>query len=109
MAQLPLTNIITISVSAANPGAGAYNTSNLALYTDDAPAPASSTISFSAVAASGGLIINFGGVAAASVMYNASVAVIQAAINAVTGCSKIVVSGSIVGQLLTLSQPGQYG
>ena len=38
MSQLPLTNIITISVTATNPGVGNYNTSNLALFTDDAPA-----------------------------------------------------------------------
>lgn len=38
MSQLALTNIITISVSQANPGIGNYNTSNLALFTDDAPA-----------------------------------------------------------------------
>ena len=38
MSQLALTNVITISVSQANPGVGSYNTSNLALFTDDAPA-----------------------------------------------------------------------
>lgn len=38
MAQLPISNVITISVSQANPGVGPFNTSNLALFTDDAPA-----------------------------------------------------------------------
>ena len=35
--QLPLTNVVTISVSQASPGVGNYNTSNLALFTDEAP------------------------------------------------------------------------
>lgn len=33
--QLPLTNVVNISVSQAQPGVGAYNTSNLALFTDE--------------------------------------------------------------------------
>lgn len=37
MAQLPLTNVINISVSAAQTGVGAYNTSNLALFTSETP------------------------------------------------------------------------
>jgi hypothetical protein len=37
MAQLPITNVITISVTQASPGVGAYNTSNLGLFTDEAP------------------------------------------------------------------------
>lgn len=37
MAQLPITNIITISVTQTSPGLAAYNTSNLGLFTDEAP------------------------------------------------------------------------
>ncbi len=37
--QLQLSNVITISVSAAQAGANAYNTSNLALFTSDTPSP----------------------------------------------------------------------
>lgn len=37
MAQLPITNVVTISVSQASPGIGNYNTSNLGLFTDEAP------------------------------------------------------------------------
>lgn len=109
MGQLPLTNIVTIAVSQSNPGAGAYNTSNLALFTDDAPAASVQTISFSAVSASGNFTLSFGGNATASIAWNASVAAIQAAINAVTGMSNVIVSGSIAGQVLTLQQPGVFG
>ncbi len=35
--QLALTNIINISVTQASPGVGQYNTSNLGLFTDEAP------------------------------------------------------------------------
>jgi hypothetical protein len=37
MAQLQLTNIIDISVSATPSGVSAYNTSNLALFTTETP------------------------------------------------------------------------
>lgn len=36
MAQLALTNVINISIAAAQPGIGAYNTSNVALFSRDA-------------------------------------------------------------------------
>lgn len=35
--QLPITNVVTISVSQTSPGVGDYNTSNLGLFTDEAP------------------------------------------------------------------------
>jgi hypothetical protein len=35
--QLPVSNIINVSVAQQSPGLGAYNTSNLALFTDEAP------------------------------------------------------------------------
>lgn len=35
MAQLPLTNVITVSVSESQAGVGAYNTSNLVLFTEE--------------------------------------------------------------------------
>jgi len=37
MSQLPLSNVINISVSQASPGVGNFNTSNIGLFTDDAP------------------------------------------------------------------------
>lgn len=39
MAELQLTNVINISVSSAPQGVSAYNTSNLALFTDETPDP----------------------------------------------------------------------
>lgn len=35
--QLPITNFVTVSVSQTSPGVGSYNTSNLAIFTDEAP------------------------------------------------------------------------
>lgn len=35
--QLPITNVINISVSQVSPGVGNYNTSNIGLFTDEAP------------------------------------------------------------------------
>lgn len=37
MGQLPISNVITISASTAQTGVGNYNTSNLGLFTDEAP------------------------------------------------------------------------
>lgn len=39
MAQLQLTNIVNVSVSATPSGVNAYNTSNLAIFTDETPDP----------------------------------------------------------------------
>lgn len=39
MSELGISNVISISVSEAGPGAGEYNTSNLALFTDDPSNP----------------------------------------------------------------------
>ncbi len=36
--QLPISNVVNISVSQANPGVGSYNTSNLGLFTTEIPA-----------------------------------------------------------------------
>lgn len=40
MAQLPITNVVNVSVAAAPVGVNAYNTSNLALFTTETPSPA---------------------------------------------------------------------
>lgn len=37
MSQLEITNFVTISVTQTSPGLGSYNTSNLAIFTDEAP------------------------------------------------------------------------
>lgn len=165
MAQLPLSNVISISVSQANPGVGNFNTSNLAIFTDDAPANgwsgatlgygvyltptqvgldfgtssktylqanavfsqqpniltgggqliiiplvvAQQTLTFSALAASGTFVYNFGGHASAAINWNDTAAQIQTKIQAVTGCSQFQVSGSIASELLTITMYGQYG
>lgn len=107
--QLALTNVINISVATAQTGVNAYNTSNLGLFTDEAPASAVQTLTFSGIAASGVFVLSFAGNAAASINWNDTVDQIQAKINAVTGQANVVVSGSIASQSLVLTQPGQLG
>lgn len=107
MSQLALTNVISISVSQGNPGIGNYNTSNLALFTDEQPAGSVETLSFSGVAASGVFVVNIGALATASINWNDSIDAIQAKINALSGYGQVVVTGSIASKTLTLSQPGQ--
>jgi hypothetical protein len=109
MSQLPLTNVITISVSQANPGIGNYNTSNLALFTDDAPTGSVETLSLSGVAASGTFVLNFGSLATAAINYSDTAGAIQSKINALSGFGQVIVSGSIASQSLVLTQSGQFG
>lgn len=47
MAELELTNVVNISVSAAQAGVGAYNTSNLAVFTDEIPAVSFGSLGYS--------------------------------------------------------------
>jgi hypothetical protein len=107
--QLALTNVINISVSTAQTGVNAYNTSNLALFADAAPQDASQTIAFSGVAASGSFVLTFASGATAAINWNDTADAIQTKINAVTGQSKITVAGSIASKLLTLTQAGEFG
>lgn len=109
MSQLALTNVISISVSQGNPGIGNYNTSNVALFTSDAPAGSVETLTLSGIAASGTFVLNFGALATAAINWNDTVDTIQAKVNAVTGFSQVVVSGSIASKSLVLAQPGYLG
>lgn len=109
MANLPISNVINISAANAQAGVNAFNTSNLALFTDDAPQQAVQTITFSGVAASGAFVLKFNGNATASIAWNATLATIQANIIAVTGMSNAVVSGSIASQSLVITWPGVLG
>lgn len=59
-------------------------------------------LSFSGVAASGAFVLNYNGVATASLSWNSTVAQIQAALNAITGLSTVVVSGSIASKSLAV-------
>lgn len=161
--QLAITNVINISVSQANAGVGAYNTSNLGLFTSELPSgwtggqtyaayvsptqvgtdfgtssktyamanavfsqtpnilagggqlivmlltPASQTLTFSGIAASGAFVFNYGGHASASIAYTSSAAAIQTILQAISGLSEVLVTGSIAGQLLTVQYVGVYG
>lgn len=107
--QLPISNVINVSVSQASPGLGAYNTSNLAIFSDEPVVQSVQTIVFSGVAASGSFVLSFNGNNTASIAWNASVQAIQADIAALSGMSSVVVSGSIASQSLSISWPGQNG
>lgn len=164
MNQLPLTNVITISVSQANPGVGNYNTSNIALFSDDTPnlatfgnlgyaaylSPtqvgidfgtgsktyamanaifsqqpniltgggqliivlmnvASQSVLFSAAPTSGTFILNYNGNPTATINWNDSAAMIQAKLQAVTGLTQVVVTGSISANTLAVQFNGVYG
>lgn len=109
MTDIAISNVVNISIASSNIGVNAYNTSNLALITSDLPLAPVQTIAFSGVAASGSFILQFGSQLTASIEWNASASTIQSDIQALSGLSNVVVSGSIASQTLTLTQPGQYG
>ncbi len=109
MANLALSNVINISAVAAQAGANAFNTSNLALFTDDQPQAAVSTVSLSGVPASGNFTLAFGGTSIGSLAWNASLASIQAAVAAVPAIAQVVVSGSLASQSLVFTWPGVLG
>ncbi len=109
MAQLEITNVIDISVATAQTGVNAYNTSNLGLFTDEAPQTAIQTLTFSDVSASGSFVLNFDSVATSSINWNDTITQIQSKINAVTGMSNVIVTGTIASKTLTLTQLGVYG
>lgn len=64
------------------------------------------TIAFSAVAASGTLVLSYNGVSTASINWNDSVSTIQTKLQAVIGLSAVTVAGSIASQLLTVTFTG---
>jgi hypothetical protein len=109
MTDLSISNVVNISVSAANMGVNAYNTSNLAIISNEPVAQAVQTISFSGVAASGAFVLKFGLLSTVSIPFSATAATIQTDINALAGLGNVVVSGSIASQTLTLTQPGLLG
>jgi hypothetical protein len=108
MANLPITNVINISAATVQAGVNAFNTANLALFTDDQPQAAITTLTFSGVAASGNFVLNFNGVATSSIAWNATIATITADIIAVTGMTNVAVTGTIATSLV-ISQPGTLG
>lgn len=58
--QLELTNVINISVSQASPGVGAYNTSNLAIFTDEIPAMSFGSLGYAQYIAPTQVGVDFG-------------------------------------------------
>lgn len=69
--QLPITNVIDISVSAAQQGIGAYNTSNLAIFTDEQPADSFGDDGFSIYLAPTQVGVDFGSASKTFAMANA--------------------------------------
>jgi hypothetical protein len=88
MAQLPLTNVITISVSQAQTGVGNYNTSNLAIFTDEVPAMSFGSAGFSSYLAPTQVGIDFGTTSKTYAMANA---VFSQQPNILTGGGQLVV------------------
>jgi|SRR6185312_1743504 len=164
MGQLAISNIINVSVSQISSGANAYNTSNLALFTDEAPnlgtfgnlgyaiyvsptqvgidfGTASSTyamalavfsqqpnilngngqliiillknskqnLAFSGIAASGTFEITSTNGSTAAINWDDTASEIQTKLQAVTGQSEWIVTGSIASQSLNIQCASTYG
>lgn len=114
--QLSLTNIIDISAVQAAAGVGTYNTSNLCLFTNEAPSASTSAwtvatqnVAFSDVAASGAFKLNYAGNVTASIAYTASASTIQTDLQALPGLGSVTVSGSIASRSLSVTFVGVYG
>lgn len=72
MGQLPITNVVNISVSQAQLGLGAYNVNNLALFTKDAPAISFGTAGYSIYLDPTQIATDFGSASTTSLMANAA-------------------------------------
>lgn len=70
---------------------------------------ATQNLAFSAVAASGTFIFNYGGSASAAINWNDTAAQIQTKIQAMPGLSEALVTGTIAGQALHVQFAGVYG
>lgn len=106
---LPITNVINVSVSQASQGIGAYNTSNVALFTTETPVQSTVTLTFSDVAVSGTFVLKFGSLTVAAINWNDTAGQIQTKIQAVPALANITVTGSIASQTVILSQPYPFG
>ena len=103
MSQLALTNIVTVSVSTSSPGVGSYNTSNLALFTDDAPASgwSGASLGYAAYLTPTQVGLDFGTTSKTYAMANA---VFSQQPNILTGGGQLIIILLKVGvQTLTLS------
>ena len=88
MAQLPITNVINISVSQAQTGVGNYNTSNLAVFTDEVPAMSFGAAGFAAYLSPTQVGIDFGTTSKTYAMANA---VFSQQPNILTGGGQLIV------------------
>lgn len=86
--QLPISNIINISVSQANLGANAYNTSNLGLFSDELPAETFGSAGFKAYVEPVSVGIDFG---TSSKTYVMALAVFSQQPNILAGGGQLIV------------------
>lgn len=88
MAQLAITNFINISVSAVQAGVGNYNTSNLAIFSDEVPAVSFGTTGYSQYVDPTQVGIDFG---TSSKTYAMALAVFSQQPNILTGGGQLVI------------------
>src|SRR5665213_153826 len=88
MSQLELTNVVNISVSAAQTGINDYNTSNLALFTEEIPANSFGTLGYAIYLSPTQVGIDFG---TASKTYKMANAVFSQKPNILAGSGALIV------------------
>lgn len=86
--QFPLSNVVNISVSAAQPGVGSYNTSNLALFTTDTYAMSFGTLGYNIYTSPQQVGVDFG---TSSQTYASAVAIFSQQPNILTGGGSLVI------------------
>lgn len=86
--QLNISNIINISVSQSNLGVGAYNTSNLALFSDEIPGDSFGSVGFKAYVTAPDVAIDFG---TASKTYQMALAIFSQQPNILSGGGQLIV------------------
>lgn len=86
--QLAISNIINVSVSQANLGANAYNTSNLGLFTDEVPAISFGTLGYNLYVDAPSVAVDFG---SGSKTYQMALAVFSQQPNILNGGGQLVV------------------
>lgn len=88
MAQLQLSNIINISVSEAQAGIGSYNTSNLAIFTDELPNSGFPGVGYKQYIEPTEVGVDFG---TSSITYQMALAIFSQQPNILTGSGQLVV------------------
>lgn len=95
MSQFPLSKVITISVSAASAGVGEYNTSNLAIFTDEVPGNTFGTLGYSLYDSPDSVATDFG---SASKTYGMALAIFSQQPNILVGGGQLVIIPLTVAQ-----------